>query len=99
MGPSFIVICFLPFCLCAGCRYPHNHNSSIPVAVVQDGLDVVISQYEGDYLAKQAPWQELFQQELMPAGLTAAEEVLGLCLCVSVCTHLCFSLTSSTSCT
>ena len=43
------------------------------------GVRVIVSSLTGQYLAKQATWDTIFTEEIMPPGLTAAEQkyVLG----------------------
>ena len=41
------------FAECPSCRYPHTHNNNTVEQVVKDGLDAVVSIFNGDYLAHQ----------------------------------------------
>jgi hypothetical protein len=47
----------------------------VQVAVIaKAGVRVIVSSLGGQYVAGQAPWGQIFQEELMPSGLTDKEQ-------------------------
>lgn len=53
-------------------------NESVAV-IAKAGVKVIVSSLGADYVAGQAAWTQLFQQDIMPSGLTPKEQtnVLG----------------------